>query len=184
MIAPAKGGAKGATILHLHGGGYTMGSASGSTRLGAQLAEAIGGEALTIDYRLAPEHPYPAALDDCQRAYKWLVKQTKGEIIVSGEDAGGGLAVALMLRLREAGIRLPAALYLISPFADLTISGASLRTYGPSEPLMTREFVKNLAGSYVGSSDMKSPFVSPIFADLRGVSADPYSGGGERSAGR
>jgi salicylate hydroxylase len=168
MVSPAKGRARRATILHLHGGGYTMGSAAGSARLAAHLAEAIGGHALTIDYRLAPEHPYPAALDDCLRAYKWLLQQTNGDIFVSGEGAGGGLAVALLLRLREARIGLPRALHLISPFADLTISAASLRTNGPSEPLMTRDFLKDMAGCYVGSSDLKSPYVSPVFADLRG----------------
>jgi salicylate hydroxylase len=156
------------TILHLHGGGYTMGSAAGSARLADQLAKAIDGQALTIDYRLAPEHPYPAALDDCLRAYSWLLKQTNGDIIVSGEGAGGGLAMSLVLKLREANIRLPNALHLISPFADLSLSGASVLANGPGEPLMTRDFLKNLAACYIGRTDFTSPLVSPVFADLAG----------------
>jgi salicylate hydroxylase len=132
------------------------------------LAQAIKGQALTIDYRLAPEHPYPAALDDCLRAYKWLRTQAKGDIIVSGEDAGGGLAIALVFKLREANIALPKALYLLSPFADLSLRAASIQAHGAAEPMMTRDFIKNLAASYIGSNDFKSPFISPVFADLSG----------------
>jgi salicylate hydroxylase len=168
LITPTKSHSKGGTLFHLHGGGYTMGSAAGSARIAAQFAEAIGANALTIDYRLAPEHPYPAALDDCVRAYAWLCKQTSGDIIVSGEGAGGGLAVALLLKLRDANIRLPRALHLLSPFADLSLSGASIIANSASEPMMTRDFLKNLAACYIGGADLKSPYVSPVFADLTG----------------
>jgi salicylate hydroxylase len=168
MIEPPKRDLGLATILYLHGGGYTMGSARGAARVASQFARAIGAGALAPDYRLAPEHPYPAALDDCVRAYEWLLKQTNGDIIVSGEAGGGGLAVALMLRLRDAKIRLPTALHLISPFTDMRLSGNSIKTNGPNEPLNNRDSLKNQAASYIGRSDLASPLVSPVSADLSG----------------
>src|SRR6185369_16750407 len=107
----------------LHGGGFTMGSARGSSELAGRLARAVGGPALTPDYRLAPEHAFPAALDDALTAYRWLRREHPGAgIVVSGECAGGGLAISLAVALRDAGEPLPAGLHAVSPFCDLTLT--------------------------------------------------------------
>ncbi|MDB5717035.1 MAG: 2-polyprenyl-6-methoxyphenol hydroxylase, partial [Sphingomonas bacterium] len=169
MVTPPGCGAGAVTVLHLHGGGYTMGSARGSARLASHLAERAGGQALTIDYRLAPEHPFPAALEDALRACRWLrARDPSRPLVVSGEGAGGGLAVSLMVALRDAGEHLPDLLHLVSPFADLTLGGAKLAERATREPLMSLDFLRNLAGSYIGGTDFRVPLVSPVFADLRG----------------
>ena len=120
-------------MLHLHGGAYTMGSARGAVELAARLAGAVGGWALVPDYRLAPEHAHPAALDDALAAYRWLAGEHPGSpVVISGECAGGGLALALAVALRDAGEELPAALHVVSPFCDLTIGAAERsRERGP-----------------------------------------------------
>ena len=123
-VVPQHGVAEdGPVVLHLHGGCYTMGSAEGAIDLASRLAETIGGWALVPDYRLAPEHAYPAALDDVAAVYGWLAREHGAErIVVSGECAGGGLAIAMALRVRDAGATLPAALHAVSPFCDLTLT--------------------------------------------------------------
>jgi salicylate hydroxylase len=168
-VEPAGGGdGRRPVLFHLHGGAYTMGSARGAAALAARLAAAIGGWALVPDYRLAPEHPYPAALDDALGAYRWLVREhPDAAVVVSGECAGGGLALALALRLRDGGEPLPAALHVVSPFCDLTVSSASAG--GPPDPWLGRDRLRMLAASYIHGEDPAAPLVSPLRADLRGL---------------
>ncbi len=157
-------------VLHLHGGGFVMGSARASVGLTGRLAEALGGWGLTVDYRLAPEHPYPAALDDCLVAYRWLAREHPGSaVVLSGECAGAGLAVSLALALRERGEPLPAALHLVSPFCDLTIGSESAAANAKTDPWLSREFLLTLAASYLGEADPTAPLLSPLFADLHGL---------------
>jgi salicylate hydroxylase len=164
------GGADGPTLLHLHGGAYTMGSARAAIALASRLATAVGGFAVIPDYRLGPEHPYPAALDDVVAAYAWLVRQRDpGSIVVSGECAGGGLALALALSLRNAGSALPAALHVVSPFCDLTVSSASAKGAADRDPWLSRDRLRLCAASYVQSADPTDALVSPVYGDLRGL---------------
>src|SRR5205085_5918738 len=133
-------------VLHLHGGGYVMGSADASLELAGRLAAAIGGWTLTPDYRLAPEKPFPAALDDVVACYRWLVANfPRAPIFVSGECAGGGLGVALSLRLRHSGERLPDAVHVVSPFVDLAVRDAAINTQTKRDPWFNRVMVTQLA---------------------------------------
>jgi monoterpene epsilon-lactone hydrolase len=155
-------------VLYLHGGGYVIGSPSSHRHLAAAIARAAGVQALLLDYRLAPEHPFPAALDDALAAYQWL--QTQGvaanRIIVAGDSAGGGLTMATLLALRDRKLPRPAGGVCISPWVDLTCSGASYATRASADPIVTREGIEMMAQAYVGNGDRKSPLVSPLFADL------------------
>jgi len=169
-VTPAGDNRSGITVFHLHGGGYIMGSARGSVRLAAQLAQSVGGEALTIDYRLAAEHSFPAGLEDAIAAYRWLAKHTAPEnIILSGEDAGGGLALSLAVALRDAGDALPRGLHLHSPFGDLSVSGPNLPANAAREPMRTYDSLRANAGAYIGGTNFTDPLVSPVFADLTGL---------------
>jgi salicylate hydroxylase len=157
-------------VLHLHGGAYTMGSAAGAAGLAARLAAAVDGWALVPDYRLAPEHPHPAALEDALAAYRWLRREHPGaRIVVSGECAGGGLAIALAVRLRDGGQELPAALHVVSPFCDLTLSAASVNAVPGPDPWLGRDRLRILAASYLHGQDPADPSISPLHADLRGL---------------
>ena len=157
-------------VLHLHGGGYTMGSARGAVDLAARLAQTVGGWALVPDYRLAPEHAFPAASDDVLAAYRWLVREhAPTNVVVSGEDAGGGLAVALAVRLRDAGEPLPAALHVVSPFCDLTVTSAAATAMPPGDPWLNRDRLRLLVASYIHTADPEDPAVSPVRADLHGL---------------
>jgi salicylate hydroxylase len=161
------GGENGPAILHLHGGGYVMGSARASAGYAARLAAAVGGWALVPDYRLAPEHGYPAALDDVLTAYRWLLDREGVPSCISGECAGGGLAVALSVALAGGDDRQPGALHLLSPFCDLAVTGP-----GPDAPLdawYSRAKLLGLAASYVQDADSDDGLVSPVAADLRGL---------------
>ena len=160
--------ADGPIVLHLHGGGLMMGSARAAVGLTGRLAQALGGWGLAVDYRLAPEHPYPAALEDSLAVYRWLLREHPGTpVLLSGECGGGGLAVSLALWLREHGEPLPLAVHVASPFCDLTVSGDSSATNAGSDPWLSRDFLLALAASYLGEADALDPQVSPAFADLR-----------------
>ena len=172
-------------VLHLHGGGYALGSAELSLSLAGQLAEAAGGWALVPDYRLAPEHPFPAALDDALAAYRWLARRYPlAPVIVSGECAGGGLALSLALALRdEAGgraveggagglgqtARMPAGLHVVSPLCDLALSADDLGPAADSDPWLNRIALIQLAACYIQDTDPGHPLVSPVRADLSGL---------------
>ena len=161
------GGENGPAILHLHGGGYVMGSARASAGYAARLAAVVGGWALVPNYRLAPEHSYPAALEDVVTAYRWLVDSVGVPPCVSGECAGGGLAVALAGVLASGGDPQPGALHLLSPFCDLAVAGPG--PDAPLDPWYSRAALLGLAASYVQDADPDDGLVSPVAADLRGL---------------
>jgi salicylate hydroxylase len=164
-VVPPGGDAGGPVVLHLHGGGYVLGSARASVELAARIARKVGGWVLVPDYRLAPENPFPAALDDSLTAYRWLVEQGVRGIALSGECAGGALAVSLAARLRDAGEPLPVAIHAVSPFCDLTVSGASAGAAADS--WFNRDVLRLYAASYLHDADPLAPLVSPVHADLR-----------------
>jgi salicylate hydroxylase len=160
----------GTVVLHLHGGGFTMGSARGSAELAGRLARAVGGWALAPDYRLAPEHPFPAALDDALTAYRWLRREhPDARVVVSGEGAGGGLVVSLAVALRDAGERLPDLLHAVSPFCDLTVTAASAKNPAGPDPWHDAARLRVLAASYLHGTDPATPLASPVHADLTGL---------------
>ena len=154
-------------LLYLHGGGYVVGSAGTGAPLAAALTGRIGGTAYSLDYRLAPEHPFPAALEDAQAAYREILTTTDpGDILLAGDSAGGGLAVALLVAVREAGLPQPAAVAVLSPWTDLTLSGESLRTRADADPIFTVDALRWYAERYAAGT---APGGSPIRADLTGL---------------
>jgi salicylate hydroxylase len=163
------GGAPG-VLLHCHGGGYVLGSAAGSADLAGRLARAAGCRALVVDYRLAPEHPFPAALQDTIAAYRGLLASgvAPERVLVSGDSAGGGLAVATVLALRAAGDPPPAGVVALSPFADLTVGAASVDRLAGHDPIVSRELLVLFAGSYFQDHDPLDWQVSPLYGDFDG----------------
>jgi salicylate hydroxylase len=162
---------RGNVVLHFHGGGYLIGSAKGSLEYASRLAAAVGGACYTVEYRLAPEHPYPAAIDDAICAYRALLARgiPASSILLSGESAGGGLAVALALALRTAGDPLPAGILAVAPFADLTVSGPSVRAFNGDDPAASRELLIFMGASYFQGHEPTDPLVSPLYGDLTGL---------------
>jgi phosphinothricin tripeptide acetyl hydrolase len=161
----------GRVVLYLHGGGYVIGSPRSHRHLAAAIAGAAGAGALLLDYRLAPEHPFPAAVEDATAAYRWLLDQAIApeRIVIAGDSAGGGLTVATLLALREARVPLPAGGVCISPWVDLTCSGASYATKADADPIVQRSGVEEMARAYLGATSPRTPLASPLFADLRGL---------------
>jgi acetyl esterase/lipase len=158
-------------LLYLHGGAYVMGSARTHRDLAARLSQAAGVRVLTLDYRLAPENPYPAAIEDATAVYGWLLRQgfKPEHIAIGGDSAGGNLAFAALLALREAGKALAAAAILLSPWTDLTLSGESVKTRAEVDPMIKPEAADEQIAAYVGNHNRTDPLISPIFADLRGL---------------
>ncbi len=158
-------------ILFLHGGGFRMGSIASHRDLCFRIAQATGCRALSLGYRLAPEHPFPAALEDAVAAYRWLLTQgyVADQIALAGDSAGGGLAVSLMVALRERDIALPCAAALLSPWVDLTASGDSYRSRAKVDPVHQHAMVLILAKVYLAGGDGADPRASPLFADLTGL---------------
>jgi salicylate hydroxylase len=168
-VAPADAD-PGTVVLHLHGGGFTMGSARGAAELAGRIAEAVGGWALVPDYRLAPEHAFPAALDDALTALRWLRREhPDADVVLSGEDAGGGLAVSVAVAARDAGEPLPRLLYAVSPLCDLTLAGQSIDAPADPEPWYDRHRLRYAAASYIHGADPADPRISPARADLSGL---------------
>jgi len=159
------------TILYFHGGVYVIGSAATSVPLVSDLARRTHARAVTVDYRLAPEHPYPAAVDDARAAYEGLLAQgvDAARIALAGDSAGGGLAVATLLTLRDARIPLPSSAFLMSPYADLTLSGETLLQNQAIDPILTPEGLRLRVPEYVGRTDASDPRISPIYGDLGGL---------------
>ncbi|MDO9072713.1 MAG: alpha/beta hydrolase [Rubrivivax sp.] len=162
-----------AVVLYMHGGGYVIGSPRSHRHLAADIAVAAGTRAFTLDYRLAPEHPFPAALDDAVAAYRWLVESQgaqPGRIVLAGDSAGGGLVLTTLVALRDAGLPLPAAGVCISPWTDLSCSLPSCDPQLPSyDPLIDHAVLRAMAHAYMGRRSLRNPRVSPLFADLRGL---------------
>jgi len=158
-------------ILYLHGGGYIVGSPLSHRHLVAELSRAAGADALSIDYRLAPENPFPAAVEDAVSAYAWLLDRgiSPNRIIIAGDSAGGGLTVATMLSLRDRGMEMPAGGVCISPWADLTISARSYSARADLDPMLNRDQLMMMASSYLAGADPRTPLASPVFADLKGL---------------
>jgi len=169
-ILPA-GITAGRVVLYLHGGSYISGSVNSHRALAANIATAAGARALVLDYRLAPEHPYPAALEDALAAYHWLLSNNVSaeEICVAGDSAGGGLAAALLLALRDAGDPLPAAGILLSALTDMAFTGETLKTKTKVDLILDFGKESQFAPLYLGDTDPRSPLVSPLYADLRGL---------------
>lgn len=167
----ATGAQRGNVVLHFHGGGYLIGSAKGSLEYASRLAAAVDGTCYTVDYRLAPEHPYPAAIDDAVASYRALLARgiPASLILVSGESAGGGLAVALALALRNAADPLPAAIFAVAPFSDLTLSGPSVRAFNGDDPAANRDLLTFMGASYFQGHEPTDPLVSPLFGDHAGL---------------
>jgi len=158
-------------LLHFHGGVYALGSARLSAGLAAALVRHVGARVIAVDYRLAPEHPYPAAIDDAVVAYRALLARTpSARIAIVGESAGGGLAAALLLTLRDAGLPHPASWVTFSPWVDLTLSGRSMSGKAALDPsALSPDGLRIRAADYLAGTDPTAPLVSPIFADLHGL---------------
>jgi acetyl esterase/lipase len=158
-------------ILYFHSGVYVIGSAAATVPLVGDLVRRTGVNAITLDYRLAPEHPYPAAVEDARAAYEGLLGQgmDPGQIVLAGESAGGGLAVATLLASREAGLPMPSCAFLMSPYADLTLSGETLVERQSLDPILTPEGLRVRAPEYLAGADPSDPLISPIFGDLSGL---------------
>jgi acetyl esterase/lipase len=158
-------------VVYFHGGGYSIGSPRSHRHLAAAIGRAAGAAVLLPDYRLAPEHAFPAAVDDAVAAYRGLLDrgQAPARTVFAGDSAGGGLTVAALLALRERSLPLPAAAACISPWVDLSCGGASYATRAASDPIVTRQGVMEMARAYLGAADPRTPLASPLFADLAGL---------------
>ncbi|MGQ0699768.1 MAG: alpha/beta hydrolase [Panacagrimonas sp.] len=157
-------------LLYLHGGGYTLGSHLTHKAITSHLAAAAQANVLAPDYRLAPEHPYPAGLHDALAAYRHLLDRFDPQhIAIGGDSAGGGLALCTALALREAGLPQPAALLLISPWTDLSLSGETIVSLKDVDPLLSRDWLSRAANAYRGELALTDPRISPLFADPAGL---------------
>jgi acetyl esterase/lipase len=158
-------------LYYLHGGGFVMLTPETYRPLAYNLARRAGVRALVPDYRLAPEHPYPAAVEDCLAGYRWLLESgvPAHDIVVAGDSAGGALTLTTLLAARDAGLPMPAGAVCISPVTDLTLSGASHKTRKGDEVILTPGFVRQVTQLYLDGRDAKDPLASPLFADLRGL---------------
>ena len=159
-------------LLFLHGGGYQFGSLRSDGELAARLGRASGMRVLFAEYRLAPEHPFPAAIDDVLAVWRWLrteQRMSAQSLAVVGDSAGGGLTVALLVATRDAGEELPAAAVLMSPTVDLTSSGASMTERVDQDPISTPALLRQLASDYLAGADPTTPLASPLFASLSGL---------------
>ena len=159
----------GRVLLYLHGGGFVFGLTPLHLQMGAYLARKMGLRFLMVDYRLAPDHPFPAALDDCVAGYCWLLKQgfLAQNIVIAGDSAGGNLTITSLMKLRDSGVSLPAAAACLSPVTDLTEKGS--RNKGFKDPLLPPKAVRFYTDSYVGDNDARTPLISPVFGNLRGL---------------
>jgi acetyl esterase/lipase len=165
------GAVDGCVFFYLHGGGFSAGSPRTHRDLAARLALAAGIAVLLVDYRLAPEHPFPAAIEDARSAYGGLIDSgiDPGHIFAGGDSAGGGLAVSTLLCLREMGMPLPRAAVLLSAWADLALAGESIDSRAHLDPLTSREGLRLAAGLYLGQHSPRDPLVSPVHADFHGL---------------
>ena len=157
-------------ILYCHGGGYTSGNLGYSRPLASKLTNATGWETLCFEYRLAPEHPFPAAVDDARRAWDYLMYLGYGarDVVVAGDSAGGNLALVLCHQLKQAGRQLPGRLVLMSPWTDMTASGRSYTQRAAMDPTITLDYIHAVREVYAGGNELTSPLLSPLFGDFRG----------------
>ena len=158
-------------ILYLHGGAYALGSIDTHREFAARLVRTTNIRSLVINYRLAPEHPHPAALEDAIAAYRWLLTQefAPSQIALAGDSAGGGLALAALLALRDAGEPLPAGAVCISPWTDLALTGESMRSKAKVDHILDPDSLEMYARYYAGDDEITSPLISPLYANLKGL---------------
>ena len=158
-------------LLYLHGGGYFMGSCNTHRDLAARLSQVTGARVLLLDYRLAPEHPFPAAVEDATSAFRWLLKEgvASEHIAIGGDSAGGGLTLATLLSLRDAGERLPAAAIILSGWMDMTCSGESCNTCADIDIMVRMDGLKQDREWYIGRAEPPPVLASPLQGDLRGL---------------
>lgn len=159
------------TVLYLHGGGYCVGSIVTHRVLAGEVARASQARALVLDYRLAPEDPFPAAVEDSVAAYVWLLDQgtDPGQVVLAGDSAGGGLVLSTLVSLRDRGVVLPAAGVCLSPWTDMSLSGESIAGNAGNDLVLTEEMLRVFAGHYLGETDPCHPLASPLYADLAGL---------------
>jgi len=158
-------------VLYFHGGVYVMGDAFLAADLASQVGRRTHAKVISVDYRLAPEHPYPAAVDDALAAYEALLQTgvAPADIAFAGESAGGGLAIATLVNARDHGLPLPATAFVMSPYADLTLAGTSMETKRELDPLLSREALQARIPDYTSGHDAALGLISPLFADLAGL---------------
>jgi acetyl esterase/lipase len=158
-------------LLFLHGGGYCSGSIVSHRGMVTEAGRAAGARTLAVAYRLAPEHPFPAALEDARAAYGFLLDQgiAPSKVAIGGDSAGGGLTLALMTVLRDAGQPLPGCAWLVSPWVDLQMTGASLAEKAQVDPLISKPYLEELASAYLAGTDAANPLASPLQAELAGL---------------
>jgi monoterpene epsilon-lactone hydrolase len=165
------GAARDAAILYAHGGGYLFGSLDSHRHLVAELGRAANTVALALDYRLAPEHPFPAPVEDAVAAYRYLLAQgfKPERIAIAGDSAGGGLVVAAMVAIREAGLAQPGCGWCLSPWIDMEALGGSMESKADTDPMVQKAGILEIAKAYLGGADPRSPLAAPLYADLTGI---------------
>lgn len=158
-------------LMYLHGGGYVFGGLDSHRDIGWRLGEAAGMRVLMVDYRLAPEHPFPTAVEDATACYRWLIDEgyAPANIAIGGDSAGGGLTVATLMNIRNLGLPLPQSAVLLSPWLDLSLTGDSLTINAVADPMLTAHGLEKMAGAYLGDRDRRASLASPLFGDLRGL---------------
>ncbi len=158
-------------VLYVHGGGYVFGSTLSHRHLVAEIGQVAGCRALSLDYRLAPEHPFPAPVEDTVAAYRFLLASgiEPRHIAIAGDSAGGGLVVAAMVAIRDAGLNQPACGWAISPWVDMEALGETFATRAATDPTVSKETILDIAKTYLGDADPRSPLAAPIHADLTGI---------------
>src|SRR3954452_3255044 len=158
-------------VLYFHGGVYVIGDAFLAADLASQVGRRTDAKVISVDYRLAPEHPYPAAVDDALAAYEALLKDgiSPSDIAFAGESAGGGLAIATLVNVRDHGLPLPAGAFVMSPMTDLTLAGTTMETRREVDPLLSREALQARVTDYTSGQDAALGLISPVFADLSGL---------------
>jgi len=158
-------------VMYLHGGGYIAGSMKSHRHMVAQAGREAGSRTMSLDYRLAPEHPFPAAIEDTVAGYRFLLSRgfPATRIAIAGDSAGGGLAIALLVSLRDAGLPLPACAWCVSPWVDLEGTGASMTAKAMVDPMVQQPYLVELAEAYLGGVDPRTPLAAPLYADLRGL---------------
>jgi epsilon-lactone hydrolase len=169
VAAPGIDGTR--AILYLHGGGYVIGSINTHRRLAYDLSAASGARVLVIDYRLAPEHPFPAAIDDATAAWRWLMQQgfSTGKLAIAGDSAGGGLTIATLVNLRDKKLGLPGCAVAISPWVDLEGLGNSITARAAQDPMVQKNGLLQMAALYLNGQDAKAPLAAPLHAELKGL---------------
>jgi acetyl esterase/lipase len=170
-VRPDSGAVTDAALLYLHGGAYALGSPDTHRGITGRLATLLGCPVLSLDYRLAPEHPHPAAVEDSTAAYRSLVDEgfAPSRLAICGDSAGGGLTIATLLKLRDDGVPLPSCAAPISPWVDMTMSGESMTRLADADPMVKPDELRPAAEWFVGDGDPRDPYASPLFADLSGL---------------